>query len=229
MRSLSNCIVAAILLAFTTRSLSQDTQTYGFLNLVNLVPSDKACKITLTGKDVVPGGLASAVATGWFIVPTGNIPLNLEIEGFDSGIGNIEVADAQSSIYVVFLEPNSRLDKDGKPLHPKIRIKRCEPLATQSGFYLKVMSFCPDENRFLLGTKPINLKLYEAAEIPKWSGSPFKITHNQQTAGETLPVTEKGSFYLFFGTDHSNNYCSVLVRAESQVLPPWMKQKKPTQ
>lgn len=226
MKSLFKVLITSVCLVFAGNGLAQDTPaTYGFLNLINLVPGQNPCKINLTGKDVVPGGLAAAQSTGWFIVPTGNMSLSLEIEGFERGAGNVDITDAQSSLFVIFLEPNRQLGPDGKPLHPKIKMKRCDPLEKKSGFYLKAMSFVPEENRFIIGPQSINLKFLEAADVPKWGGGGFKITNNQQPVGESLPVTEKGSFYLFLGTDHVGKYCSVLVRAEKQDLPPWMKQK----
>lgn len=204
--------------------LAQDQAVYGFLNLVNLVPGDKNCKISVAGEDVMPDGLAAARSTGWFIVPAGPATLGLQIEGFESASGSIEIGNTQSSVYVIYLEPNPRVDKDGKPLKSKIRVKRCDALPpADKGFYLKVMSFCPGENRFFLAQNPIMVKLLDAVELPKWSGGGFPITLNKKPIGEVSQVSEKGSFYLFIGTDHTDKYCSVLVQSDRQELPPWMK------
>lgn len=206
---------------------AQEDETHGFLNLVNLVPAAAKCKISLTGKDVVPGGLASADATGWFIVPTGSLSISLEIQGYETSSGNIDIADMQSSVFVIFLEPNPRKDKDDKPLPPKIKAKRCEALPAQKGFYLKLVSFCPGDKTFTIGSNLLSLKLFEEVEVPKWSGGALKILLGQESIGITHPEIEKDPFYLFVGTDHAGKYCTTLVRAGNQTLPPWMKTKTP--
>ncbi len=218
--------VIFISLAFCPGGTAQEEETHGFLNLVNVVPGAAKCKIGLTGKDVVPGGLTSAEATGWFIVPTGSLPLSLEIEGYETGSGNIDIADMQSSVFVIFLEPNPRKDKDGKPMPPKIKAKRCDALPAQKGFYLKLMSLCPGENTFIIGPHQLNVKLFESAEVPRWAGGAFQILHDEKPIGVTHAELEKDPFYLFVGTDHAGKYCTTLVRAGIQKLPPWMKKNK---
>lgn len=219
-------LIAILSLGIAPGGVAQEPARYGFLNLVNLVPGEKNCKISISGKDVVPEGLPASQSTGWFIVPAGAAAMGLQVEGFDNASGSIDIVDTQSSIYVIFLEKSRSVDKDGKPLRPKIRIKRCDALAApETGFQLKAMSFFPEENRFLIGQESVNLKLFDAVAIPKWAGGGLKVTHNQKLVGTSLPETEKGSFYLFFGTDHADQFSCALVRAERQDLPPWMKQK----
>jgi hypothetical protein len=226
MRSLCKLFSLALLILASHDCLAQDQTIHGFVNLVNLVPSDKPCKIHLAGEELMPDGLASARSTGWFIVPAKATSLSVQIEGFRRSSGGIEITENQSSVYVIFLEPNPRTNKNGKPIKPKIRVKRCDALpAAEKRFHLKVMSFCPGENDFLLAQNPITLSLFDSIELPKWSGGGFPITINQTPVGEVSQVSEKGSFYLFIGTDHAGRYCSVTVEADRQQLPPWMKKK----
>lgn len=215
------------LLASASQLIGQESTNFGFVNLVNLIPGDKPCRIGLAGKEVVPGGLASSQSTGWFIVPSGNLQLSLEVEGYAKGSGAIDLSTMQSSVFVIFLESNIKPSAEGTPVVPKVKLKRCEAIEGKSGFFLKLVSLCPGENTFFLGPNPLTLKLFQEAEVPSWNGGGFKITRDQATIGQVLPETEKDPFYLFIGTDHAGKYTSTLVRASKQDLPPWMKEKKP--
>ncbi len=221
-------LIAALVLAPSMPTQAQDPVTAGFVNLVNLIPSDKPCKIGLGGKDVVPGGLASAQATGWFIVPTGTHQITLEVQGYATGSGAVELAPTQSSMFVIFLEANAKPNPDGKPVVPKVKIKRFEAIEDKGGFFLKLASLCPGENSFLIGPNPFALKTFQETEVPNWNGGGFKISRDQSVIGQVLPELEKDPFYLFIGTDHAGKYCTTLVRASKQDLPPWMKEKKST-
>lgn len=226
------CSVAFLATAILGPLAAQETPTaYGFLNVVNATPWEKPCKIELAGKDLNPDGLAAATATGWFMIPTGNSGIVLNAEGLDKASGSVDVAEGQSQLLVIFLEPNPRKDPDGKPLPPKMKIKRCNALdndLAKSGFYLKMISLCPGENRFVIGQKPFVSKLFEEVEIPNWSGGGFEINFNQKPIGQISMESEKGPFYLFIGTDNLGKYCSLTVRAEKQGLPPWMQKAKKT-
>jgi hypothetical protein len=57
MRKLCNYLILAVLGLSPLRAQTDVEQ--GFLNIANLAPSDKPCKITIAGKDLVPGGLKS--------------------------------------------------------------------------------------------------------------------------------------------------------------------------
>lgn len=218
--------ILAVMASIT--GLAPAQEEYGFLNIVNLVPGGVPCKVGVAGQDAMPGGLPSAQATGWFIVPAGNTTLELTIEGYKAASGALDVPVGKSSVVVVFLQPTPGVDAKGKPARPRIRFKRCDALPAGNGFSLQFMSFCAEETSFVIGTKPITIKMLETVEIPKWNGGGFKILRNQTVVGEVPTEFEKGAFYLFVGTDHAGKYCSTLVRAENQTLPPWMK-KKPEQ
>jgi len=229
MKSLFNSIkfTIALIIVSSSNVIGQETTSHGFVNLVNLIPSDKPCKIGLAGKDVVPGGLASSHSTGWFIVPSGNMQLTLEAQGYAPGTGTVDLAPMQSSIFVIFLESNVKTNPDGKPVIPKIKLKRCEAIEGKEGFYLKLLSLCPGETTFLIGPNSFTLKTFQEAEVPNWNGGGFKVSRDQSVIGQVLPETEKDPFYLLIGTDHAGKYCSSLVRASKQDLPPWMKEQKP--
>lgn len=222
---LFTCILAVMA---SIPGLSTAQEEHGFLNIVNLVPGGVPCKIGVAGQDAMPGGLPSAQATGWFIVPAGSSTLDLTIEGYEAVSGALDIPVGKSSVCVVFLQATPGVDSKGKPARPRIRFKRCDALPAGKGFSLQLMSFCAEETSFVIGSKPFTIKMLETIEIPKWNGGGFKILRNQTVVGEVPTEFEKGAFYLFVGTDHAGKYCSTLVRAENQTLPPWMK-KKPEQ
>lgn len=228
MKSLCNSIKLAVtlLVASSQLGLGQDSETFGFVNLVNLIPGNKPCKIGLAGQDVVPGGLASAQSTGWFIVPSGSLQLSLEVEGYDKGAGNVDLSAMQSSVFVVFLESSGKPIIEGKPVRPRVKLKRCDAIEGKDDFFLKLVSLCPGENTFLLGQNPFTLKHFQEVEVPGWNGGGFKISRDKVVIGQTQAELEKDPFYLLIGTDHAGNYSTVFVRASKQDLPPWMKDKK---
>jgi hypothetical protein len=205
---------------------AQDPE-HGFLNVANIVPSDKKCKITIMGKDLVPGGLNGVESTGWFIVPAGEHPMSLEIEGYKPASGVITVTANMSSLYVIFLQQiGEKKDKEGKEIPPSVRIKKCEPFEQTKGFFLKAMSLCPDDERFDIGPHALRVNLFGTQEITGWNGGAFKVTHEKNEIGGCAGSQEKGSYYLLLGTDHHGKYCSLLVRNEKQELPPWMQKKE---
>ncbi len=201
---------------------AQEPETYGFLNIVNLIPGEKPCDIVLTGKTLVPGGLAATTASGWFLVPPGNLSISLGMEGFDKASGNIDLAAMQSSIIVIFLEapPASKneLNKDNAP-RPKLKLKRFEIFGDTSTYALKLASLCPGENKFSVGPNPFDIKLYSSLDVPKWTGGGFQVSKAGSVVGSIPQQYEKGPYYLFVGTDHADKYCAVAVSAEKQDLP----------
>ncbi len=230
MKNLSNirritlCIFSLCL--SVTKLHAQDPEQ-GFLNVANIVPSDKKCKISIMGKDLVPGGLNGVESTGWFIVPAGEHPMTLEIEGYKPANGVIKVTANVSSLYVIFLQQiGEKKDKDDKEIPPSVRIKKCEPFELTKGYYLKAMSLCPADERFDVGPNVLRLSLFGTQEIAGWNGGAFKVTHDKSEIGSCAGSQEKGSYYLLLGTDHKGKYCSLLVRNEKQELPPWMKKKE---
>lgn len=223
MQNLYKLLLTSLLSAFSL--FAQETEQ-GFLNIANVAPTDKPCKITIMGKDLVPGGLKGVDSTGWFIVPAGEHAMTLQIEGYQPASGTITVKPNLSNLYVVFLQQlEKKVDKDGKEIPPEVRIKRCAALKDAGSHYLKAMSLCPGEERFNVGPHVLDLKLYGMEEVTGWNGGAFTVKLGNKNIGSCSGSQEKGSYMLLFGTDHKGKYCSLLVRNEKQELPPWMKQK----
>jgi len=225
MRKLCNYLILAVL-GLSPLGAQTDVEQ-GFLNIANLAPSDKPCKITIAGKDLVPGGLKSIESTGWFIVPVGEHPMVLEIEGHKKASGVITVSPNLSSLYVVFFQQiGEKTDKEGKEIPPQVRIKKCEAFEESKGHLLKAMSVCPDEERFDIGPHVLRLKLFGTEEVAGWNGGAFSVKHGNDVIGSCSGSAEKGSYLLLMGTDQKGKYASLLVRNEKQELPPWMKKEK---
>lgn len=199
-----------------------EAERYGFLNVVNMIPSASACEIHLAGKNLVPSGLKSAAETGWFMIPIGSQPISinhLEHKKFSS---NISVIEGASNLIVIYLKSSDRLQSDGKPLAPQIRLASI-PAYESEGFSLKAVSMLPDTNHFQFARESIELEFSKVTEIPKWTGGGFQIQHNGKLIGEVARGRERASYMLLLSTDHQGKHLTTIVNADPQKLPPWMQ------
>ena len=199
-----------------------EAERYGFLNVVNMIPSATTCEIHLAGKTLVPSGLKSAAETGWFMAPIGSqtITINhLEHKKFSS---NISVIEGASSLIVIYLKSSDRLQSDGKPVPPQIRIASI-PAYESQGFSLKAVSMLPDTNHFQFAREAIELEFLKVTEIPKWTGGGFQIQHHGKLIGEVARDRDRASYTLLISTDHQGKYLTTLVNSDPQKLPPWMQ------
>lgn len=226
MKFLTQAIAALLISALTLIGGAQDME-HGFLNLANMVPNAKACKVTIDGKDLMPGGLKSIQATGWFIVPKGAHQLTVEIEGYKTAKGSVTIDPDETVLYVIFLQQiGDKKDEDGKERPPEVRIKRCGPQAYDKGHKLQVMSFCPEPEQFQIGSQQINLELFGTQDMPTWNGGAFNVMHKNKVIGGCPDSQEKGGYILLIGSNHKRTCAALLVRNEKQQLPPWMKNKR---
>ena len=220
--------ILLLLLVALLSPLSAQEGEFGFLNIANMIPSEKSCNINIGGKELVPGGLKAVSSTGWFIVPKGEHSMTLEVEGYKTASGTIKIETNVSVLYVAFLQQiGAKKDDEGKEIPPQLRIRRCEALAEQKGHYLRAMSFCPEPESFQVGPHKMVLELFGSQEVSNWNGGAFQVLHGSTTIGSCAGAQEKGSYFLLIGSDHKQTTASLLVRGETQELPPWMKQKKP--
>lgn len=201
---------------------------YGFLNIANMVPNHPPCEVRIDGKELLPGGLKAVHATGWFMVPQGTYRMTLSIEGFASAQGSITVLPRESTLCAIFLQQiGSATDRDGKPVPPKIRIKRLPSAKHASARELHVLSLCPADESFQMGGKTFALKPLESVDIPQWSGAPWIVMHQQKQIGQCLGAEEKGRYTLLLASDHQSTVAALMVRTDPQELPPWMKEGPP--
>ena len=199
-----------------------ETERYGFLNVVNLIPSSSSCEINLAGKVLVPDGLKAAMETGWFMVPIGSqaISINhLEYKKFSSSFSVIEGA---SNLIVIYLQANERLQPNGKPSPPLIRFASFPAFASK-GFTLKAVSMFADTNRFQFAQEMIEMGFSKITDVPKWTGGGFQIQHHGKIIGSVSRGRERASYMLLLSTDHQGKHLTTLVNADIQSLPPWMK------
>lgn len=208
------CLIGSILAA--------ETQRYGFINVVNLIPSSTSCEITLAGKIVVPAGLKSTAETGWFMVPVGSQAIAIDHSGYKKFNSNLKIIEGASNLIVIYLKFSERLQSDGSPVSPQVQISSI-PAYDSKGFALKAVSMLPDTNRFQLAREFIELDFLKATEIPKWTGGGFQIQHDGKLIGEVTRGRERASHMLLLSTDHQGKYLTSIVNADPQKLPPWMQ------
>jgi len=208
---------------------AQEQQGFGFLNIVNLIPGDIPANVTVGGKALMPDGLPSASATGWFMVPVGENSISASLEQPPEVRARIRkvtnplpLADGVSSVIVIYLQSEPPSAAGGAPPPPRIRM-RGFPAFDGQGFALKFISVCPELRRFQIGPNAIEAKPLDVIDIPNWTGGAFDIIHNGESVGKVPGSTEKGSFYLFVGLDEAGKFSNVITRANTQTAPPWMK------
>lgn len=197
-----------------------ENQRYGFLNVVNMIPSAAACEINLSGKILVPDGLKAAAETGWFMVPIGSQPVSIDHSDHKKFSSNIDVTEGVSNLIVIYLQ-SVRQDADGRQFSPRIRFATVGAYES-TGFALKAMSMYPETNQFQFARETIELEFLKPIDVPRWTGGGFQIKHRNQTIGEVARGRERASYLLLLGTDHQGNHLTTIVNADRQKLPPWM-------
>jgi len=223
MKSLSKALALLGLLILPLSA--QNGDGYGFLNIANLIPGNGACEISIGGETLVPDGLKSGTYTGWFMVKPGAKSITISFGELKSASGNITITEGAGNLIGIYLEPDKRLDTEGKPLPPKIRIKSFPSFASK-GFGLKFVSLFPEKSRFQIGNLKLEAEPFKPLEIPKWNGAGFEILHSGKPVGKTTSSSESGAFYLLVGTDSEGAYASVLVSSNDQEVPGYLKPEK---
>lgn len=214
--------ISALLTWWMISVNAAETQSYGFLNVVNLIPSSMTCEINLAGKNVVPDGLKSGAETGWFMIPSGLQPITFSHSEYKKFSSNFSMVEGASNLIVIYLQSSDRLESDGKPIPPNIRFISI-PAYESKGFALKAVSMLPETNRFQFAREPIELVFQKVTEIPNWTGGGFQIQHNGKLIGEVQRGRERASYLLCISTDHQGKYLTTIVNADPQTLPPWMQ------
>ncbi len=212
-----------------SQASAQDETRYGYVNIVNLIPAESGCFITIDGTELVPNGLKAGESTGWFLLPVGSKALKISQGELAEESGKLPVVDSEETFIAIYLQPNPKLGDDGKPLPPRIRIKDF-PTFNSKGFGLRVASTCPATQRFELGKNKIELEQFKYITVPGWGGGAFEISHNGKPIGDAFAKNEPGAFYLLIGTDLKGNYTTALTRSDDRngVDPLGREQKKQT-
>jgi hypothetical protein len=199
-----------------------ETERYGFLNVVNMIPSTTNIEIHLAEKILVPNGLKPATETGWFMVPIGMQPISINHLSHKKLSSSISVAEGASKLLVIFLQSSDRLQADGNPVPPMISITSI-PAYESTGSSLKALSMLPATNHFQFARENIELECRKVTEVPNWTGGEFQIQYNGKFIGEVSRSRERASYMLLISTDHQGKYLTTIVNADPQKLPSWMQ------
>jgi hypothetical protein len=221
---MKNLFKSLALLSALITPLSAQTEGvgYGFLNIANLIPGTDSCQISIGGEVLVPDGLKASSYTGWFMVKPGSKSIKITVGELDTASGTVQIIEGIGNLVGIFLEPDKRVDSEGKPFPPKIRIKSF-PTYNPRGYGLKFVSLCPDEGRFQLGNLKFDAEPLKPVDIPKWNGSGFEILRSGESIGKAAGSPESGAFYLLVGTDSEGAYSTVLVSTNPQEVPDYLK------
>lgn len=205
---------------------SMAQEAYGYLNLVNMVPGNKACDILIDSKNPSGEGLKSADDTGWFLFPIGTHSITIGMDGLKEQKGTLEIKEGEGTLIAIFLQADPKLDKDGKPSPPLLRIKKLPTIATE-GLSLHLVSLCPLDKRFQLGASHIEVEQFKVIDIPNWTGAGFKIRRNGNDIAEIPNRREKEPYYLLVADDLEGKYTAALVFGGMPNVPPWRMKKEP--
>jgi hypothetical protein len=212
--------IFSLLILLTTAvfvNAEEKPTTYGFLNVVNLIPGKASCEIKLATKQLIPSGLKAGSETGWFMLPVGKHPIAITRHGHLAKESDIEVAKGVSKLIIIYAEPA----RDSKP--PRIGFTSL-PAFTSTGFALKFMSTCATGESFQLARKTFEAKRFEIVDISNWNGGGFELKHLDKPIGAISRGRERASYYVLVGNDNAGNYLTAIINADPQELPPWMKQ-----
>jgi hypothetical protein len=214
--------ILAAFMAMTAAAHAEELDRYGFVNVVNMIPSNTNIEIQLAEKKLAPNGLKPAVETGWFMVPVGAQPITISHANHKKVSTAIAIHEGVSNLFVIYLEPQARALVDDKPLPPKISIAVI-PAYEASGYAIKAISLLPETNHFQVSKETIELEFKKITEIPNWSGGEFQIKHDGKKIGEVGRYRERAAYLLLVSTDHEAKLLTAVVSADAQKLPPWMK------
>ncbi len=219
MKPLIKLLIAAI---FVSHAFAQDKQSHGFLNVVNLVPSDTVIHITLADKKLVPSGLKAAEQTGWFMIPAGSARLEIGHADYQKHRAPLTIHDGVSQIIVIFLryaDPPKTAKADETPA---LQITSL-PAYASKGHGIKAVSLIQNTQAFQFSKYQLELEYLNISEMPNWTGNTFEIKHNGKKIGEIDRSRERASHYLLLATNGKDKYLTTLVNADVQRLPPWME------
>lgn len=219
-------LLSCLCLCSAQNPAAQEVEEQGFLNIANMVPSDKKCTVLIDTKELTPTGLPALSDTGWFMAPAGEHQLTLKIEGYQDASGVVRIEPQLSVLYAIFLQPlGKKTTADDKKPTAVIRIKRLSCNNDDSQFKLLAHSLCAEEEAFKIGSQSVILKYDTAQELATWNGGPFAVIHRGKTIGSCSGAQEKNSYILLLASNCEERFGALLVRNNRQTLPPWYKVK----
>lgn len=196
---------------------------YGFLELINAIPSDARLNVTIDGKELVRDGIRSGAATGGFLLPVGSHQATFSIEGIPSREGKLEVELGVTKTYVIYPKKNEGKDAKENPII--LSLRKIDGPLKKSGYAVVVTSFCPNKEQIKINKKTVELEFAKTQEFSGWAGGPMQVFRQDKKIGVFL-VEEKGTYHLIVATDHQGRYLSSFVRILNYEVPPWFQTEK---
>lgn len=195
-------------------------ERYGFLNIVNLVPSRHALDIHLAGKELVPSGLKPSVETGWFMIPAGLAEMKVKHPEYHRLRTGITITEGASQIIMIALEPMGFDPTNGIPAACRLRTVPL-PAYASGGHAFKAVSMIRNAGQFQFAGKQVELEYLKPKAMTDWTGRGFEINHQGKKIGAVSQSRERASHYLLLGTDYRGKFLVRMVNADIQTLPAW--------
>ncbi len=210
MRTISNILAAAVLLAVPAASAQEPPPEVGFIRFVNAVAAGTGnVKVTVNGEDLHPKGYRLGQKTGGLGLRVGSHTITVKREGVGTGSTKITLAKGETLTLIGFAERKPP-GKEGDPPVWETRILRLKQSDPGRGYHITFVSVC-DKEEIRVGT------LFEGQNKPKQDS-----VKRLSTAGMRLgsgrgeaQVSVDGKVVTMVSTDDPGNYVVLLYQDEA--------------
>lgn len=200
------------------RCLSEEPTPRGIINLVNLIPSNVPCDVSLNGKEMLPGGMKKGAETGWFALPAGRLRISAKSANAIPVTADMELVADTGTVIAIYLELALNPDAEGKPLPPRIKLKSF-PTHEDGKYGLRIISLCPEERIFGFGPLKTKAKPLETIDIKTWAGAEFDITYGGKPIGKVGASPQKANYYVFIAHGADGSFFAAKVNSDRLGIP----------
>ena len=209
MKSLFTFLLCVCVATFVSRA----QEIRGFLNMVNMVPGDALCEMTLNGQKISPLGIPAGSSSGWFSLPVEQMILTAEVNGSRPASQSIGLADGFGKIYVIYPKLEKRAKPDKATYPPRLKIATFPAYEARS-LILKIVSFYDLELPFTIGGQRIAIPPMKVISLPNWTGQGFTISHEGKVIGTIPEATENSNYYIFISPAADGSFFTARANAD---------------
>lgn len=210
--------ILAVVALCHSQCLCEELTQRGIINLVNLIPGNVPCEVSLNGKEMLPGGMKNGAETGWFALPAGQLRISANCANSIPITTSMELVADTSTVIVIYLELALNTNADGKPLPPRIKL-RSLPTHQDGKYGLHIISLCPEERIFGFGSLKTKAKPLEPIDITTWAGAELDITYGGKPIGKVRASPQKANYYVFIAQDVDGSFFAAKANSDQLGIP----------
>jgi hypothetical protein len=200
------------------RGIAQEQPPRGLINLVNLIPGNVPCNVSLNGKEMLPGGMKSGAETGWFALPAGRLQISAKSGAAIPVTAGMELTENTGTVIAIFIKPSLKTDTEGKPLPPDIQLKGF-PTHEGGKHGLRIISLCPEERIFGFGSVKTKALPLEPIVIKAWTGAAFDVSYGGNPIGTVCASPQKANFYVFIAPGTDGSFFAAAANSDQLGIP----------